>query len=68
MKYSINEIFKTVHKSNPVSGHKWSENGKSIGFEVRGGLWFTTRHKTMKNAKKELDLRIRIDKLLTKEN
>lgn len=62
--YSINEVFKTVNCSNPVSGHKWTENGKSIGFEVRGGLWITTRHKTKELAEKELDLRIGIDKLI----
>ena len=68
MQYKITEIFKTIPKYNPISGHRWTEYGKSTGFEVSGGLWTTTRHRTKESAIKEIKTRNGIDLLLRKIN
>ena len=56
----IVEAFELIHCNNPISGHQWTEHGRSIGFFVRGGGWMPTRHKTLSSAKKELQLRKQI--------
>ena len=53
----IVENFKVIHKSNPISGHLWTEQGDTIGWEVIGGGWMRTSHKTLKAAEKEAQWR-----------
>lgn len=60
----ITPVFKSVDKSNKVSGHKWSEPTLKTGFHVMGGKWFTTYHKTIESAEEEVATRKRIDGLL----
>lgn len=60
----ITPIFKTVDKRNPISGHFWSETKVLNGFQVIGGKFCTTRHKTIVNAMKEASNRVRITELI----
>ena len=47
------EVFKTVEKRNPISGHRWTEHGETIAYEVvtPGGRH---RYKSEAKAVKEL--------------
>ena len=56
----IVESFELIHCHNPISGHRWTEHGKSVGFNVHGGGWMPTRHKTLSAAERELLLRKQI--------
>lgn len=53
----ITETFKTSWKHNPISGHSWLEQGPSTGFEVSGGRFARTKHRTLAQAEKEKALR-----------
>ena len=53
----IVELFELIHCHNPISGHQWTEHGRSIGFFVHGGGWPPTRHKTLPAAESELFIR-----------
>ena len=53
----IRETFKRIDCHNPISGHHWTEYGESTGFEVVGGGWLPTQHKTATGAEKELEFR-----------
>ena len=57
----INPVFRRKDYYNPISGHHWSENIPVGMFEVSGGSWTTTRHRTIKAAIKEKELREKID-------
>jgi hypothetical protein len=61
-KFRIVETFKTIEKFNKLSGHRWTEQGRSTGFEVRGGLWCTTKHRSIEAAQKEVALRESIER------
>lgn len=56
----ITEIYKKLSETNPISGHSWTTWGKLIGYEVRGGGWFTSAHATLKGAEQELESRKKI--------
>jgi len=56
----ITENFQSVKKTNPVSGHGWTEKGKLLYYTVRGGGWLPTNHRTIKGASRELALRNQI--------
>jgi hypothetical protein len=56
----IIENFKILHCYNPMSNHRWTEQGKTTGYTVRGGGWLPTKHRTLKGAEKELQLRNQI--------
>lgn len=60
----ITEVFKKIECHNPISGHRWTEWGDFIGYEVAGGKWCRTRHRTFESAEKEKALRDRIDVLM----
>ena len=53
----IKEVFKLIHRYNPISGHMWTEHGETVGYEVIGGGWMRTKHKTLKQAEKEVEIR-----------
>jgi hypothetical protein len=51
----IKEIFKTVHKKNPISGHCWTEPGPTIWWAICSPkLGIISKHRTEENAEKEL--------------
>lgn len=56
----IKETFKLIHKHNPISGHRWTEHGKTTGWDVTGGGWMRSTHKTLKDAEKEAATRKKI--------
>ena len=56
----IAESFELIYCNNPISGHQWTEHGRSKGFFVHGGGWMPTRHTTLPSAEKELHLRKQI--------
>ena len=56
----IVESFELIHRYNPISDHRWTEHGKSVGFTVHGGSWMPTRHKTLPAAERELFIRKQI--------
>lgn len=58
----ISECFHTIEKHNPISGHRWTEQGESYGWEVSGGYWTRTFHKKYEAAVKEKEIRDSIDK------
>jgi len=57
----ISEIFENDDKweHNPISGHSWRtiHRGKLLGYEVRGGNFAATKHRTLKQAQKEVEIR-----------
>lgn len=53
-------VRKRVDCKNLISGHEWSEEGAIVGYDVTGGGWMRSHHKTEKSAEKELDLRNKI--------
>jgi len=55
-------VCKRVECYNPISGHRWSEDGEISGYDVTGGGWMRTSHSTLKGAEKELTLRNKICK------
>ena len=57
---TISEIWKPIERFNPISGHRWTEQGKTIGYKVRGGGWLPTEHRTLAAAEKEKALREQI--------
>ena len=36
MQVRIREVFKTIDRRNPISGHEWTEHGPTTGYEVVG--------------------------------
>lgn len=61
-KLRIIEVFETIERHNPVSGHRWSEQGDSIGFEVTGGRWVRARFKTLAAAERDKAIKESINK------
>jgi hypothetical protein len=51
-KVTIREIFKKIDKTNPISGHQWSEHGDTAGYQVMGAVGVHSKHKTIKAAEK----------------
>lgn len=58
----ITPVYKQIERHNPISGHRWAEYGDLLGYEVHGGLWTRTVHKTLAGAEREKSLRESIDK------
>lgn len=54
----IVEVYKRVPNNNPRGEGAFDEVGEPIAFEVHGGFFIATRHKTMKAAEKEKAERI----------
>jgi hypothetical protein len=54
---AIHDVRKRIEKHNPISGHRWAEDGDIIGYDVTGGGWMRTHHKTERGAEKELGIR-----------
>lgn len=65
-KYTVHEKIKTKYHYNRASDHWWSEDVKLKGFEVSGGKFFTTSHKTLEGAKREIDMRKRLTVLFNR--
>ncbi len=53
----ILKIYKEIYQKNPISGHGWTVIKKFTHYEVHGGFFIATKHKTIKNAEQELSLR-----------
>ena len=53
-KLRIREVFKTVWKTNPISGHSWPEHGVTTAWEVVGPFGAVGSFKSEKRAEKEL--------------
>lgn len=45
---------------NPISGHSWTNVGRFKHYEVRGGGFQPTRHRSYNSAKEEVQTRINI--------
>lgn len=58
----IVKVYKKIDRYNSISGHNWTEDGKFLYYEVRGGFFAATKHKTLKSAKKEMTERINFNK------
>lgn len=58
----IEEVWKYENHNNSLSGHSWQEPVKIIGYEVSGGGWMPTTHRTERAANKELLSRMDIMK------
>jgi hypothetical protein len=50
IKLRIREVFKRIHKKNPISGHEWTEHGPTIGYEIAGPCGVESKYKTEKAA------------------
>lgn len=48
----IREVFKLVHKTNPISGHSWTEHGDTTYYQVMGNGIVHSRHKSHEAADK----------------
>lgn len=48
----IREVFKKINKTNPISGHAWTEHGDTIWYQVMGAGIIHSRHKTHDAAEK----------------
>jgi len=48
----IREIFKRIHKKNPISGFEWIEHGETKKYHVIGASGLYSTHKTEKSAEK----------------
>lgn len=59
---TISEVYETINKHNPISGHHWTEQGRLKGYEVSGGWFTTTFHRRYAAAEKEKSLREGINK------
>ena len=44
-KVRITEVYQEITKSNPVSGHRWTEKGKLLGYEIYGPTGLLSTHK-----------------------
>ena len=55
----IVETFKLIHRRNPISVHQWTEQGKTTGYDVVGGGWMRSHHRTLKQAEIEVEFRKR---------
>lgn len=51
------EVFKQINCKNPISGHEWTEDGKSLGWECHGGYFAASHHKTEAKAREEAEWR-----------
>jgi hypothetical protein len=51
----IRENFKTVYKTNPISGHTWPEAQPTTSFSVIGAVGKSSTHKTLLAAQKTAD-------------
>lgn len=60
----ISPVFKTVPKRNPISGHRWNESIPTGSFQVIGGKFCTTLHRSIESAEKEVATRKRITELI----
>ena len=49
----ITPVHEEIQHHNLVSGHSWSETGRLLGYEVRGGFFTTSWHRSLKSAEKE---------------
>jgi hypothetical protein len=49
----IVDVFQFVERRNPISGHRWAERGKHIGYEVCGGRWIRQFHRTLDAAEQD---------------
>lgn len=58
----ISAVRKQFERHNPVSGHRWTEYGEIIGYEVYGNKWSTQRFKKCENALREKQERDAFDK------
>lgn len=59
---------KTVWHRNPVSGYEWATDVRLKGYEVWGGGFFMTSHRTLKSAENEKFVRESINKKLPYES
>ena len=51
-------VYEMVEKTNPLSGHSFTySTEKILGYEVWGGFFGVTKHRTLKAAEKERDAR-----------
>lgn len=50
----IREVFKLVHRHNPISGHRWTEHGKTTGYEVVGKFGVISKHRKLERAEAAL--------------
>ena len=48
----ITELFEIITCKNPISGHVCQEHGRTYGYQVNGGGWMPTRHKSLPAAEK----------------
>lgn len=62
--YTIASKTRTTWHHNPISGHWWMETSILNGYEVSGGLFFTTSHRTYKAAENEVAIRKSLSLLL----
>lgn len=46
----IEEVYKEIECHCKESGHSWTERGELRGYEVWGGMFCRTFHKTLKSA------------------
>ena len=57
-KTTIQQVFRETQERNPISGHEWTNiTDELLYYEVSGGLWGRTKHRTLKGAEKEKALR-----------
>lgn len=61
-KITIQHKTKSVEHSNKLSGHSWTETIILSGYEVWGGGFLMSSHKTLKSAEKEVQIRESINK------
>lgn len=50
----IREEFPLIEKTNPVSGHSWTEHGPTKTWAVVGSTGVLSRHRTPEGAEKAL--------------
>lgn len=56
------ESTRTVWHKNELSGHEWPEHIPTGRWEVHGGGWGCTYHRSEKAARRECALRIRMNR------
>ena len=59
--YRITPKTKTVWHKNKISGHEWPTQETIPGFEVTGGIFLRSSHKTLIAAEKDIMIRKSID-------
>lgn len=55
MTIRIRDVYRTVWKTNPISGHSWPEHGPTTGYEIVGPYGVLDKARTQEAAERKRD-------------